>query len=330
MNKYKLSPTFQYQIIDNQIILGKGTKQKILDISYLVEIVNIGSFLSNKLANKKEIIAYINNQKLKMIDWNFLWNNDFLIDSEFNLDSTFSRNEMFWNYKFNNIDFIKKHENLNFIIWGCGGIGNAISFSLASMGFKNFTLIDMDVIEKTNLNRQFLFENADIGNYKNKILAKKLLARFGNLNFKFSLEDVGSNSFIILSADEGNCILDATKFSFLNKAPLLNVGYLNDISVIGPFSLPGNSKVDSSCLNCNYKITNDLKTSKFLINKAPSWIGNNFLSNLIAIKEIINYLNNDFENLESINKRFGVELFSLQSFTISMKRDPKCKFHYKF
>lgn len=53
-------------------------------------------------------------------------------------------------------------------ILGCGGIGNRVAFSLAAAGIGHLILIDHDVIELTNLTRQFLFDEASVGSSKVK------------------------------------------------------------------------------------------------------------------------------------------------------------------
>lgn len=59
-----------------------------------------------------------------------------------------------------------KIEQSHIFIVGAGAIGCELLKNLALIGVKNITITDMDTIEKSNLNRQFLFRNTDIGKFK--------------------------------------------------------------------------------------------------------------------------------------------------------------------
>ncbi len=140
---------------------------------------------------------------------------------------------------------------------GCGGIGSHILFELAAVGIKDLVIVDFDKIELSNLNRQILYKEEDVG-FKKVITAKKRILEFSptmNVNaIDLRISSAKDITDIISDRDLVICVADKPRnymVKWLNQAccdlgiPFINGG-LDTRRAVFYSVIPG----ESGCTEC--------------------------------------------------------------------------------
>jgi adenylyltransferase/sulfurtransferase len=128
-----------------------------------------------------------------------------------------------------------KLKNSRICVIGVGGLGNPITSRLAAMGVGTLRIIDRDVIELSNLHRQTMFSESDVGKVKVEVAAKKLSEKNPDCNIEALAVSV--NEYTALEVIEGcDVVIDAldsvdARYA-LNKACVkLNIPFVTGAAV---------------------------------------------------------------------------------------------------
>ncbi|KNF10042.1 thiamine biosynthesis protein ThiF [Gottschalkia purinilytica] len=119
-----------------------------------------------------------------------------------------------------------KIQSVTIGIAGAGGLGSNCDFNLVRSGFKNFVIVDFDIVESSNLNRQFYFYH-QLGMLKVHALKENLYLINPDINLTVldtiltsdNIEKIFSNCNIIVEAfDKASCKkMISEKFMNSNK-----------------------------------------------------------------------------------------------------------------
>lgn len=69
---------------------------------------------------------------------------------------------------------ITKLENANIFVAGCGGVGSYVIEALARAGIGNLTIVDMDRVDSSNINRQLIALHSTIGKTKVEVMKQRI------------------------------------------------------------------------------------------------------------------------------------------------------------
>ena len=178
-------------------------------------------------------------------------------------------------------------------IVGVGGIGCPLSQYLVNSGIKDLLLADGDIVEKSNLNRQILFNLEDIGGKKVDVARDRL--KLINNECKINIINKNIDSFNLNYLKECSIIVDATDHwhtsKLLNKYCLENsINFLyssalkHDLQII---LFDNSNRNNHLCLNCIFPNKDDVDLPR-CSSVGISGISAG-LAGLVAAQKIINF-----------------------------------------
>lgn len=165
------------------------------------------------------------------------------------------------------------------LLVGCGGIGCEVIKNLLLIGFNNIQMIDLDTIDVSNLNRQFLFNKTHINQSKALVSAKVASNLFANgrenlnikpihgsiLNSDYDVEYFKSFSLVINALDNRQARSHVNRMCLAADVPLIESGtegYLGQTFVI--------KKNITACYECSGPTVDQKTFASCTIRNTPS------------------------------------------------------------
>ena len=146
------------------------------------------------------------------------------------------------------------------LVVGAGGIGCELLKNLVLTGFADLTVIDLDTIDVSNLNRQFLFRKHNVGQSKSEVATEAVLKMNPHCTIKHYCDNVMKPEFGVAFVKQFDVVMNAldnlaarrhmNRLCLAADKPLIEsgtTGYLGQVSVHLPHK--------TECFECTEKPT---------------------------------------------------------------------------
>jgi molybdopterin/thiamine biosynthesis adenylyltransferase len=156
-------------------------------------------------------------------------------------------------------------ENSVITVFGIGGIGSWIVNGLYQIGIGEIRIVDPDIVERSNLNRQLYFFLSDIGKFKVDVMKAKMpdahiVPYRRTVSPSEDLEEVVRGADFMVNCADSPSVQETTreidKYARAMDIPyLVTGGYNLHLGMVGPIIVPGKT----ACFNCfmEYQKKND-------------------------------------------------------------------------
>lgn len=106
-------------------------------------------------------------------------------------------------------DNVNKLKKANVLIVGLGGVGGYALETLVRSGIYNLTIVDGDIVELSNLNRQIISKRNVIGRPKVLVAQARTLEINPDVNLKVINQFISNDNFSLLNIDSFDYVIDA-------------------------------------------------------------------------------------------------------------------------
>ncbi|MBR4177996.1 MAG: ThiF family adenylyltransferase [Bacilli bacterium] len=131
---------------------------------------------------------------------------------------------------------LSKLNNTKVLVIGLGGVGGILTETLVRNGIKNITIIDNDIVDITNKNRQIIALDSTVGKKKTEIMKERLLDINKECNVTIISEFIDSNNIDLLFNEPLDYVVDAcdtvsTKILIIEECLKKNIKVLSSMGM---------------------------------------------------------------------------------------------------
>lgn len=136
-------------------------------------------------------------------------------------------------------------------VLGVGGLGGWVALNLACVGVGEMLLLDFDEVELSNLNRQVLYGEADIGRFKAEAAADRLAQFNSSIKLEARVQKLDSEEAVAEAIEGYDVVIDAADWPahdmehwinsacFEARTPFIAMSHFPPVARVGPMYVPG-------------------------------------------------------------------------------------------
>lgn len=131
-------------------------------------------------------------------------------------------------------DNLEKIKNANICICGIGGVGSYTLEALARIGVSNLTIIDKDIIDITNINRQIIATVENVGNPKVEEAKKRIYSINPEINVLAIQDAINNENISEYITEKFDYVIDAiddveAKIAIIKRCKEINVRVISSM-----------------------------------------------------------------------------------------------------
>lgn len=133
-------------------------------------------------------------------------------------------------------DNVKKINNTKVLVIGLGGVGGILTETLVRNGIENIVIVDNDIVDITNKNRQIIALDSSIGKNKTDVMKERLLDINKDCNITCISEFIDESNIDLLFNNSVDYVIDAcdtvnTKILLIEECLKRNIKMLSSMGM---------------------------------------------------------------------------------------------------